>query len=388
MKNTPQTSPHSRSGFTLVEVVVASSIMVVIAVGALSIFFVLQNTWFAATLTMNSSTKVSNALNAIVYGAGSTNFGIRAADGGEVAVTQVAGGGWEFYLRGTGSTEFVEFDPVSGLITNETGFVFCDNVVTSTATLAGGGCEISITGREIGGRQQANTPWAQRETLAQNPANPAGMYLEGMTYVEIVGSNMVINNSYEGLTDHVVPIQPEQLLYVGNAPSASSTSERGYVTMEGGTLDGQMIIFAENDIYINTHLTYANDPRDDASTGVVSDDALGLVSKDDVWIASGAPNNLEVFAAIMATGNSSAANDGKFGVINYSSKPPAGDLTIYGSVVQQVRGAVATSNGSGMVSGYSKDYWWDTRFDTSAPPHYPPLDERIEISGWSESPAY
>jgi len=238
----------------------------------------------------------------------------------------------------------------------------------------------------------ANVPWDERKSLAQNPANPDGIYLEGLTYIEIDGENMIINNAHEGIVNEEVPISSEQLLYVANAPGASSSSERGYVMMNGGTLDGQMTIFAENDIYIRDHLYYANDPSDDhlpAEQQEVpgeSDDKLGLVSKDDVWISSAAPNNLDVHAAIMATGASSPNNDGKFGVLNYSSRPVSGDLMVYGSIVQQVRGAVGTSGSYGMVSGFTKDYWWDNRFGDSAPPHYPPLDDHIEIVGWSEKP--
>ena len=238
----------------------------------------------------------------------------------------------------------------------------------------------------------ASVPWDERKSLAQNPANPDGMYVEGLTYVEIDGNNMIINNAHQGLVDEVVPISSEQLLYVANAPGATSSSERGYVMMNGGTLDGQMTIFAENDIYIRDHLYYSNDPSDDhlppaeqAQPGE-SDDKLGLISKDDVWISSAAPDNLNVHAGIMATGAISPFNDGKFGVLNYNSRPVSGDLMVYGSIVQQVRGAVGTSGAYGMVSGFTKDYWWDNRFGKSAPPHYPPLDEHIEIVGWSEEP--
>ena len=33
----------------------------------------------------------------------------------------------------------------------------------------------------------AHVPWDQREVLAQNPAYSSGMYLEGLTYIELNG---------------------------------------------------------------------------------------------------------------------------------------------------------------------------------------------------------
>ena len=238
----------------------------------------------------------------------------------------------------------------------------------------------------------AHVPWNELKALAQNPSNPDGYYLEGLTKIEIDGGNIIINNAHEGLVDEIVPISSDQLVFVGNVPGANHSSQGGYVLMQGGTLDGKMTILAENDIYIYDHLYYANDPSDDhlppsqqAQLGP-SDDKLGLVSRDDVWISSHAPDNLDVHAAIMATGTSSPQNDGKFGVINYSSRPVSGNLKIYGSVVQQVRGAVGTSGSTGMVSGFSKDYWWDTRFGEAAPPHYPSMENQVEIVGWSEGP--
>ena len=239
----------------------------------------------------------------------------------------------------------------------------------------------------------ATVDWPRYKALASNPGNSQGIYLEGLTYVEIDGSTMYVTNPNEGYDNEPFPVGNETILYVANAPYADSTYDYGYVMMDGGTLDGAMTIYAENDIYLRDHQYYANNPADDDLPeamqdvpGVRSDDKLGLVSLDDIWVSSAAPNNVKVYAAMMATGGASLYNDGSFGVSNYASRSPSGDLTIYGSVVQQVRGAVGTFNSRGLVSGFHKDYYWDDRFDTDAPPYFPPISEKIEISGWSEAP--
>jgi hypothetical protein len=231
----------------------------------------------------------------------------------------------------------------------------------------------------------ANVNWSQYETIASNPANPQGIYLQGRSFVTVTGDQMYVTNPNMGLANHAYTVGEETIVYVKSV--GTSSSQKGYVYMDGGELDGAMTIYAENDIYIRDHHTYADNPNDDVP-GARSNDKLGLVSLDDVWVHSTAPDDLEIYAAIMATGESSASNPGKFGVTNYSSKPPAGNLTVYGSVVQQVRGAVATANSSGIISGYAKDYYWDDRFEFDAPPYFPPLSEKIVLNGWSEAAAY
>lgn len=157
MKNRPPDSTDSKAGFTLVEVGIASTVLLAVVVGSLSVFLVLQNTWFATSLNLRASSKVSNALTKIVYGAGSTNAGVREADISE-AILYSGGinGRWQIQFFGTNSNEFVDYNPANGIISNQHGFIFCDNVTTSSAAFQNNGCRIQISVREIGGRNQAD----------------------------------------------------------------------------------------------------------------------------------------------------------------------------------------------------------------------------------------
>lgn len=177
-------------------------------------------------------------------------------------------------------------------------------------------------------------------------------------------------------------VQEDQLIYVD-----------GYSTVHGGVVDGRMTIVSENDIWIEDHIRYADDPRDDTENSQ-SDDALGLISRDDVWISTSAPDDLEIFASILAAGtrgsNNGQYNDGSFGVSQYNSSyyGHRGDLTVYGGIVQEVRGAVGTfRHGYGGVTGYNKDYHFDPRFGQEPPPYYPPVSDKVEFEDWSEEPA-
>lgn len=213
-------------------------------------------------------------------------------------------------------------------------------------------------------------------------AGTFGIVLEGHTTVEFVGSNMKITNTRMGWSDHIVPIGDDQLVYVKDSTSGSSSTQAGKIYVEGGQVDGRVTLVSDDDINIRDHINYAQDPRSFPE----SNDALGLISKDDVWIEPSAPNNLELDAAIIAAGQKGGSNRGSFGVLNYYSGSPRGPLNVLGSIVQDKRGAVGTFNDAGMVSGYYKNYSFDDRFESVAPPYYPVIDEKIAFDGWSEGP--
>ena len=83
----------------------------------------------------------------------------------------------------------------------------------------------------------------------------------------------------------------------------------------------------------------------------------------------GSSNNLIIDAAILALNHSFAVNNE--GEIDsngngWGAGSLLGTLTVYGSIDQDWRGAV----GEVGVSGYTKDYDWDSRLDFVAPPSY------------------
>ena len=189
---------------------------------------------------------------------------------------------------------------------------------------------------------------------------------------------MLITNERMGWVSHTVAIGTDQLVYIQEATSGN-TSTMAAKTYVHGTLDGRVTIASEDDIMITDHIRYAN-------TSSTSDDALGLISKDDVWVTTAAPDNLDVYAAILAAGQYES-DRGSFGVLEYYSGSPRGDLHVYGSIVQDQRGAVGTfSETSGPVSGYTKQYTFDSRFSAVAPPYYPTVNSKVRFNGWSEGP--
>ncbi len=150
---------------------------------------------------------------------------------------------------------------------------------------------------------------------------------------------------------------------------------KGSIRVEG-TLDGVVSIVATQNIIITDDLLYE---MSDATGKPLSgcDDLLGLISIRNTIVADNAANrnDVRINAAILALGDS-------FTVQNYNSGPPRGDLVIWGSLSQKVRGPVGTFGWWG-YTGYKKDYHYDNRFINQAPPYFPTTGQ-YDIRYWQE----
>ncbi len=209
----------------------------------------------------------------------------------------------------------------------------------------------------------------------------ADLILSGITTVTLNGTNMVASNARKGWSNTTVPLPENGLVYI-KAVSDSSSSRYGDLNING-ELKGRVTFVAERDINITDHVTYNTDPKVNSK----SKDELGLISNRDVVVKTSAPDNLKIYAHILATGNvTSYSTDGSFGVQSYNSGSPRGTLTVHGGIAQDYRGAVGTFNtSSGKTStGFEKNYTYDTRFAKNPPPHYPPLDNRLHPGVWRD----
>lgn len=170
-------------------------------------------------------------------------------------------------------------------------------------------------------------------------------------------------------------------IYVANN-GTSTGSKAGTIYLEGGTVTGPLTVVSEASMYVENNITYTHNPV----TTPTTTDALGLISQDNIWVDTGAPAALTIDAAMIAAGTSGDGSAGSFSVINYSTRTPTGTLTVYGGIVQDVRGAVGEANGSGTITdGYAKNYSYDPRFLTKPPPDYPVISGKVNFSQWQES---
>jgi len=134
-----------------------------------------------------------------------------------------------------------------------------------------------------------------------------------------------------------------------------------------GTLNGQLTIASEDDIIIVGNVQYHVYPG--------GNDVLGLVADNDVAVyhpltggganAAGSLTDPIIDAAILSLNHS-------FYVQNWSQGAPLGTLQINGLITQEFRGPVGTFSGSPpvIVSGYNKNYNYDTRLKYLSPPYF------------------
>lgn len=146
-----------------------------------------------------------------------------------------------------------------------------------------------------------------------------------------------------------------------------TTSECGNVYVQG-TYSKPLTIAAGNDIIVDGNIIQSGEEA-----------VLGLIANNFIRVyhpverkynstrkeyecngnASGYLNNLEIDAAILAINHS-------FIVDSYTCGNSLGTLTVKGAIAQKYRGAVGTSGGT----GYLKNYEYDERLHTIAPPSF------------------
>jgi hypothetical protein len=217
-------------------------------------------------------------------------------------------------------------------------------------------------------------------TSMKNTASSSGLLLSGTTTLTFNGTSVSITNTRKSWSNHTYNPSTEGIIYIANATSGSS-DVAGIAYLKGGNVTGRLTVVTESDMYVRGNITYTTDPRTTSS----STDALGMISQADIWVDTTAPNNLEIDAAMIANGTSGSSSDtGSFGVINYNTGSPRGNLTIYGGIVQDQRGAVGTFSGSSTTHGYAKQYGYDPRFINTPPPYYPTIANKVTFSNWQE----
>jgi hypothetical protein len=224
--------------------------------------------------------------------------------------------------------------------------------------------------------------------LKDSASTGNNLLLQGNTTITFNGGTVSVINyrKYGDNLAHSFDPPAEGIIYVQNSNTGTASTKAGTAYLTGGTVLGRLTIATESDMVIKGNIRYSSNPTNNPS----STDALGLISKSDVSVDTSAPNNLVVYAAIMATGTP-GVGDGSFGVLNYNdaSNPHLGyrgTLTVYGGIVQLIRGAVGTFNSqTGVMStGYAKNYSYDLRFINNPPPYYPVISDQVRFSQWRE----
>ncbi len=129
-------------------------------------------------------------------------------------------------------------------------------------------------------------------------------------------------------------------------------------------------------IYIEDDIKYTDDPR----VVIGAKNITGLVASNEIYISTSIPNDSDVViqAAMFSL------NQG-FGADSYDKKKISGTIYLFGGITQKQCLAVGTLNsGNGKIEhGYAKNYKYDTRLFSDAPPFFPTTG-RYEIISWRE----
>ena len=212
----------------------------------------------------------------------------------------------------------------------------------------------------------------------------APLVVTGATSIRLQDTNVFISNPVRGWTNVNFATNDSGIIASGMIYIATSGSDAGTVQIGGSNFNGRLTVVADQDIQITNHITYAANP---AVTN--SDDALGLIARRDVVVMTNAPNNLNIYANIIACNPASSWYAG-FYVQNLLTRPDSGLLTIYGGIVENnfgVEGAYwGYWGGQDHFTGFSQDNWiYDSRFQLNPPPFYPNVSNAYTWNNWKEA---
>ncbi|MEP6621863.1 MAG: pilus assembly PilX N-terminal domain-containing protein [bacterium] len=237
-------------------------------------------------------------------------------------------------------------------------------VATDRATTIANPIGGNYTSNQVnkGGTDTTFTPVGVNGAWKANPATPAA----------IVGTKRPWDKNYLFPIDRAFNSAAKGVIYFTGNLAVS------------GTLNGRVTLYAHGSIVLTDDLRYANDPVN----GRCKTDILGLLSDKDIVIADNAMNtpqdvgggtmralddtkDMYIHAVMMALGTS-------FRVENYGGGPTnvndcdvssngRGCIYLSGGLIQNSRGAVGTSSGS----GFAKRYSYDHCAVVNPPPYFP-----------------
>ena len=150
----------------------------------------------------------------------------------------------------------------------------------------------------------------------------------------------------------------------------------GVITLgaiDGKKTSGTAYATGSSKVLIDSSIVYKDPPPSYQNPGNVSNDLLGIVADNDIHIAVNAEINKSPQPKGITIDGSILSRTGGFGADNYDTRAVGGNLHLVGGIQQSARDPVGTFSSGSIVSGFQKDYDYDTRLITQAPPGYPPV---------------
>jgi hypothetical protein len=231
--------------------------------------------------------------------------------------------------------------------------------------------------RFLGGYQSGvDIPMPADLSSVTSAASSGGKVYTGDLWITLSGTNVLWKTSSTG-TVTTTPLSTF-------APNGVINISNGNLYLQG-TFSGRATICAtgtspKGNVYIEDNVLYQNNPMSDPTVT----NMLGIVAQNNIIISDNVANgtNCEIDAALFClNGGMTAQNYDR----STGTNPPVlrGKLTLLGGITQYQRGAVGTSSGGSIQTGYLKNYKYDDRLGVSFPPFFP-LTGKYQIISWLE----
>lgn len=278
--------------------------------------------------------------------------------------------------------QFPTGDAVNGPLHTNDELLVCGSPIFGRA-----GDSVEMSANAPGYRAQSNcgaTPNIRGTLLAPAPlldlppsntklldVTDANYRFRGRTTITLNGTTMTVTD--QGGT-RTLPWPANGVVYVShNGCGTSYSLIQRYDAPSGcaeawvrGTASRSLTIGSEGDVVVNGDLLANND----AMVGLIANQFVRVYhpvrnrSSDGFSCSNDTgPANITIQAAILALQHS-------FIVDNYYCGSPLGTLHVTGAIAQRFRGPVGTGSGSGVSTGYVKDYNYDDRLHFREPPSF------------------
>jgi hypothetical protein len=196
--------------------------------------------------------------------------------------------------------------------------------------------------------------------LGGSPNN--GSSCQGGTLTTVTVNNAAPGTTVSGSTTKTYGGIPDGITESGGTLIYATGNIAGFAgTIEQHTV---LTVMAVNDIVITGHVRYEVPPS--ASNENVQN-LLGLISwTGNIRVGVTAPDNLVIHGVLMAPTGSGLYVD------SYNSGGVRGTVSLLGGLVAQTYGVVGTFNGQGQLTGYGRDFAYDSRMSDGKEPLYYP----------------
>ncbi len=145
-----------------------------------------------------------------------------------------------------------------------------------------------------------------------------------------------------------------------------------------GVVKGEWSIGCNKSVFLDDDIVY-NDIPNPKDKNDPSGDLLGILAQHNVIVTDNTANSsdINICASIYC-------EDGGFQADNFDKRAVNGNINLIGGIIQQNRGSVGTYDEKGIVlTGFRRNYKYDSRLSKMVPPYYPSTNT-FKIISWLE----